>query len=116
MKVIIAGSRSILDYKTVTQAIDASGFEDEIEQVVSGKAEGVDRLGQLWAFDNNIEVVSFPAYWKQYGKSAGIRRNIEMGNYADALIAVWDGQSRGTKHMIDYATKKGLQVFVYKVS
>ena len=117
MKVIIAGSRSIMDYKTLELAIEASAIHNNfgITEVVSGGASGIDSLGELWAMDNGVEVRRFPAYWNLYGKSAGIRRNIQMGDYADALIAVWDGQSRGTKQMIDYARKKDLIVFVYEV-
>ena len=60
---------------------------------------------------------SRPAATKKYqrplGKAAGHARNRDMGDYADALIALWDGQSKGTKGMIDYAKKKGLEVYVY---
>ena len=111
MKVIIAGSRGITDYNTVLNAIDKSGFM--ITEVVSGTAKGVDQLGERWARENRIQIKRFPAQWDRYGKSAGYRRNEEMAHYADALIAIWDGQSRGTSHMIDFARSQGLKVFVY---
>lgn len=116
MKTIIAGSRDINDYELVVAAIEQSGFT--ITEVVSGKARGVDTLGEAWAKIHNIPVKPFPAEWRPKGKldkAAGIKRNINMGNYADALIAVWDGKSRGTEHMIRIATVKGLKVFVLKV-
>lgn len=110
MKTIIAGSRDITDYSLVMEAIQESEFE--ISEVVSGTAKGVDRLGELWATNHKIPVKHYPADWNKYGKSAGPIRNQEMANYADALIAVWDGKSRGTKNMIDQAKEKGLKVYV----
>ena len=110
MKTIIAGSRGINDYSIVRQAILESRFE--ITEIVSGGAYGVDTLGERYARENNIPIKRFLPDWNKYGKKAGILRNQEMGDYADALIAIWDGKSRGTKFMIDYAKKKGLRVFV----
>ena len=112
MKVIIAGSRSITDGKAVRKAVDLSGFS--ITEVVSGNADGVDKLGELWAASENIPVKRFLPDWKRLGKKAGIVRNREMGEYADALVAVWDGKSRGTKHMIEYMRGIRKPTFVWK--
>lgn len=126
IKVIIAGSRSIKDYKLVKEAIKKSGFE--ISCVVSGTAQGVDKFGEAWAQENNIPIVKFPAKWKeihvqgakikdgaygQYNALAGLWRNEEMAKYAEALIAVMNEDTSGTKHMIEQAEKYGLKVFVY---
>lgn len=112
MKTIIAGPRTIFDYATVVAAVHASGFT--ITEVVSGKALGVDILGERYAILHDIPIKPFPAKWKKYGKyEAGFIRNEEMAQYADALIAVWDGQSSGTKHMIYTARFKNLKVFVF---
>jgi hypothetical protein len=111
MKTIIAGSRNITQYATVTRAIFEAGFD--ISEVVSGTARGVDQLGEVWAKRYQIPVKKFPANWDTHGKLAGFIRNTEMAEYADALIAIWDGQSRGTKHMIDIANRKGLKVYVH---
>ena len=113
MKVVIAGSREGVSYSDVKTAIEESGFV--ITEVVSGTARGVDRLGEQWANKNNITVKPFPADWNTYGKRAGYLRNTQMADYADALIAVWDGESRGTKHMIEEAKRKGLEWFVHLV-
>lgn len=113
MKTIIAGSRDINNYMLVRQAIAASGFKDQITEIVSGGARGVDTLGERYAKDEGVPVKVFPADWQTYGKRAGPLRNIEMADYADALIAIWDSESRGTKHMIDTARKNGLKVFVF---
>lgn len=112
MKTIIAGSRTIVGYSTVKKAIERSGFV--ISVVFSGAARGVDKLGEKWAKENGVPVECFPANWKEYGKGAGMIRNSEMVAGADALIAVWDGISRGTADTIGKAKKSGLKVFVYK--
>lgn len=117
MKLIIAGSRGITDYETVRQAVIESGYWKKYGnsiEVVCGMARGVDLLGMEFARRNHLEVHEFPADWKGLGKVAGHIRNAQMGDFADGLLAIWDGDSRGTKHMIDYATKKGLEVYVYR--
>jgi len=113
MKTIVAGSRTISEYSVVQSAIIESGFT--ITEIVSGCARGVDTLGEKYANLNNLPIQKFPADWNKYGKSAGYIRNGEMARYADALIAIWDGQSKGTKHMIDTAKKYNLTIHIYKV-
>ncbi len=113
LKTIIAGGRNLTDYKLVEEACKQAPWI--ITEVVSGMAKGVDSLGEEWANNHNIPIKQFPANWEKYGKRAGPIRNIEMGDYADALIAVYDGKSRGTGHMIDYAREKGLEVYVHKI-
>lgn len=112
MKVIIAGSRHITDYVEVCSAIRKSDFH--ITEVVSGCAKGPDTLGIEWANNRRIPVKRFPADWSR-GSGAGLARNWEMSYYAEGLIALWDGQSKGTKHMIDAARSRGLQVHVHLV-
>lgn len=111
MRVIIAGSRSARNYLDCIRAVDAARFE--ITEVISGTAAGADRLGERYAEENGITLRKFPADWSKHGKSAGYIRNQEMADNADALIALWDGESRGTKHMMDIAQKKGLQIYVW---
>jgi glycerophosphoryl diester phosphodiesterase len=113
MKTIIAGSRGIWDYWSVERAVTLSGFQ--ITEVVSGCARGVDRNGEAYAAKHGIPVALFPADWANLGKRAGQVRNCEMAEYAEALVAVWDGSSRGTKHMIDTAKAKGLKVYVFRM-
>lgn len=116
MRTIIAGGRDIDDPKVLEAALAACPWTAEITEVVSGKARGIDTLGERWAEANNIPVAPFPADWNLNGKAAGPIRNTAMSNYAEALVAIWDGQSRGTKDMIDKATAKGLCVFVWPAS
>ena len=84
----------------------------QISEVISGTANGADRLGENFAAHYSIKLTRFPTDWQCYGRSAGIIRNREMAQYADALIALWDGESRGTANMIKTAKKEGLSVFV----
>lgn len=110
MKTIIAGSRTITDFKQVLAAVSDSGFE--ITEVVSGGAPGVDLIAEQFAYSKQITLKRFPADWNRMGRSAGIIRNLRMAHYAEALIAVWDGKSKGTAHMIKSAADLGLKVFV----
>jgi len=80
--------------------------------VISGTAWGVDKAGECWAKAHDIPIERYPADWNTFGRSAGYRRNEKMAEVAEALVAVWDGVSRGTQHMIDIAKKKGLKVLV----
>jgi len=121
MKVIIAGGRKYDDYNTLQSMVMAivDNIEDtrpspEDVEIVSGGARGADKLGERFAKENGFKVKLFPANWDTYGKSAGYIRNKEMADYADTLVAFWDGESKGTGHMIDLAKKKGLKVFVIK--
>ena len=114
MKTIIAGSRNITDYAIVEQAI--ADAEINITKVISGMAKGVDSLGELWAHRHNVGIHYCPANWNKHGKSAGYIRNAEMAQIAEALIAIWDGHSRGTKHMIDLAHKHNLVIKVFNLS
>ena len=110
MKVVIAGSRSINSYDLVERTIQDSGYE--VTEVVSGRARGVDSLGEHWAERHDIPVKKFPADWDKHGKAAGHIRNAEMAKYADAAILIWDGQSRGTKNMIDNMKKLNKHYFL----
>lgn len=121
MRVIIAGGREVkIDrgVELVKEAIAASGFE--ITEIVNGGANGIDAAARKYwhnRFDGKIP--EFPlrtmsADWNKYGKSAGPIRNREMARNADALIAIWDGQSRGTKNMIETAQEFGLTVYVHR--
>lgn len=113
MVTIIAGSRTITSYQVVEAAIRYAPWP--VTEIVSGNARGVDLLGERYARRNKIRLTIMPADWNQFGKRAGYRRNEVMAEHAQALIAIWDGVSKGTGHMIDIAHKKGLEVFVWRV-
>ncbi len=113
MKTIIAGSRTIIASPVVQAAIDAAPWV--ITEVVCGGARGVDELGLLLAHSAGVPVKVFKPDWKTHGHAAGPIRNRQMAAYADALIAVWDGSSRGTANMIQEATERGLRIYVHRV-
>lgn len=112
-KVIIAGGRTFNNYQLLKAACDRCLITKRIYYtiiIVSGKQVsadafgnkwGADYLGEQYAEENGFEVYPMPALWKRFGKRAGMLRNFEMACYADALIAFWDGESPGTKNMIE---------------
>lgn len=116
LKVIIAGSRSIHKYALVKKAILASGFN--IGEVVCGMAPGVDLLGKRWGDENGIPVKEMPAAWRvngRYNPNAGFERNEEMGDYADAAVIVYDGESSGSAHMMKYMRKIKKPCYVFRI-
>lgn len=102
MKIIIAGSRTLTDYNRLCSLISnvIDTYNITITEVVSGGARGVDKLGERYAAENKIPCIKFPADWNMLGKSAGYVRNNQMAVYAEGLIVMWDGISRGTLHML----------------
>lgn len=113
MRTIIAGSRDITDYDIIEDACASCPWE--ITRVVSGTARGVDRLGERWAKERHIPIDKYPADWDTYKKAAGYIRNKLMADNSEALVAIWDGVSPGTKHMIDLARKANLHIYIHRV-
>jgi hypothetical protein len=113
MKVIIAGSRTITDPNVVVDFIIEVVLKHELDitEVVCGGARGVDEIGYRFGKTMNLPVKVFQALWDTFGKSAGPRRNRAMAEYADALILVWDGKSRGSANMKSEAQKCGLTIY-----
>jgi hypothetical protein len=114
MKTIIAGSRSIRDYELLEEVVRISGID--VTEVVSGGARGVDTLAIQYATLKELSIHLIKPNWKEYGNAAGMIRNTEMVNNAEALIALWDGESKGTQDVIQKATKKGLKIYVYNLA
>lgn len=117
MRVIVAGSRGITEKSVVERALDDAWLWMGIRPttILSGAARGVDQLGERVAAARNVPCTRYPAKWVSLGRMAGFARNIEMAQNADALVAVWDGKSPGTKHMVAEAHKRGLLVYVHEV-
>lgn len=113
MRTIIAGSRN-LGILEVAKAMAICGWVPSL--VISGTARGVDRAGEQWAREHGIPILRMPADWERYGKRAGMIRNAAMADNAEALVAVWDGVSRGTENMILEARRRNLRVFVFDIS
>ena len=120
MRIIVAGGRKFDDYTLLCNKLDEF-LKDKNKsniEIVSGRAIGTDRLGERYAEDHSLNCVKFEAQWFKKGRAAGIIRNGEMANYASedeeggVLFAFWNGVSKGTKNMIDQATKKGLEIHI----
>ena len=104
-KLIVAGGREFSDATLLSQTLIALAHEAgdaTAISIVSGMARGADMLGFQFAREHKVKCYQFPADWNQYGKRAGFIRNKQMGDFADGLLAFWDGESRGTKQMIEY--------------
>lgn len=118
IKVIIAGTRNFDNYELLKQKMDkilaARVRNNEEIIIVSGTARGADKLGERYARERGYTIKRFPADWDKNGKRAGYIRNEEMAKYADACVCFWDEASRGTKHMIDLATRYKLALRVIK--
>lgn len=135
MKIIIAGGRDFEDYRKLKNFIIRDVLSPKMEtmplqlgsrediEIISGTANGADKLGEGFAQEFKLKCTRFPADWNRFGNSAGYRRNESMAVYANKeigvddislLVAAWDGKSRGTKHMIDLALKHGLEVHILK--
>lgn len=130
MKLIIAGSRYINKYRAFYEAVsylyyaEDSGFIlndfpkknyiTKVDEFVSGGCPtGPDRVPYLMnsAMDSYTEIIEFPADWKKHGKAAGPIRNREMAEYADALLLIWNGESRGSANMKKEMKKLGKPVY-----
>lgn len=112
MKTAIIGSRNITNYELLKQA--AKGLT--ITGVISGGAMGADQLAERYAQENGLPLLIIPADWNAHGKSAGMVRNAEIVKTAEQVIALWDGQSKGTEGTIQMAKKAGKPVKVAKTS
>lgn len=106
-KVIIAGSREITDVEFIRHEMNNLWREIGPFEVVSGTARGVDRISARLAREAGITVHDYPADWDRFGRSAGYRRNEQMAQEADYALILWDGKSRGTRHMMEIMKKAG---------
>ena len=117
MKLIVAGGRDFTDTNRMIaelQKLVESGEITDSPELVCGMARGADMLAySLWA-NNRMPIHNFPANWNKHGKSAGYKRNQEMGEFADAAVCFWDGNSKGTKHMIDIMNRLNKPVYVVR--
>jgi len=114
MKVVICGSRDLENYQLVEEAVSRSGFS--ISTVLSGGSRGVDRLGITFACNHHHLVQVYMPEWERLGKRAGIVRNRKMVEAAEAVIAVWNGKSLGTRSLIELAFRHTLPCFVLLVN
>ena len=112
MKLIIAGSRTFTDYQLLCRTLTPELLR--ITQVITGGARGADQLGYRWAWKHQVKHQLFRADWGRFGKSAGMRRNYQMAQAGDMLLAFWDGQSPGIAHMAQCMRQLGKPVVVIR--
>jgi hypothetical protein len=115
LKVIVAGSREFNDYQKLRETLDRLlyRYQPAEVEIVSGGANGADKLGERYAKEKGCLLKIFPVSptdWERYGKSAGYRRNVQMAEYADSCVVFWNMKSRGAKHMIDIAEQRKLNL------
>ena len=108
MKIAIIGSRN-LTVKNLEKYLPPY-----VTEIVSGGAKGIDTCAKEYALKNKIKLTEFLPEYDKYGRSAPLKRNIEIINYADEVIAFWDGKSRGTYFVIDNCKKLNKKITIYK--
>ena len=106
MKVAVVGSRNI--------NVDIEKFIPEgVTEIVSGGAAGIDFLAEKHADENNIPKKIFLPEYEKFGRRAPLLRNIQIVDYADMVVAIWDGKSKGTGFTVNYAKKVGKPLKIY---
>lgn len=106
MKVAIIGSRS----HEITNI--GKYLPENITEIVSGGAKGIDSCAADYATEHGIMLTVFLPEYEKYGKAAPLKRNLQIIDYSDFVIAFWDGKSKGTKYVIDNCQKKNKPVQV----
>ncbi|MBQ8524680.1 MAG: DUF2493 domain-containing protein [Clostridia bacterium] len=117
-KLLIAGSREYSAYDEAEKVIDTylnKLTPNDTVIILSGACRGADRIGERYAEEHGYEVRRYPADWKRYGRGAGPVRNRLMADEADYIICFWNGKSRGSRSLIEYAEKLGKKVFVISI-
>lgn len=116
---IIAGGREFRDYELLKKTVDRL-LVNKLPNVriVCGMAKGADELGYIYAKEKGLAVIEMPAKWKRpdgsTDRGAGHKRNAAMAGVSNALLAFWDGKSKGTEGMIKVAKRVGLQIRVVR--
>ena len=119
LRILVAGSRSFEDFETLsnvlTEFLAPFSKEKFSPVIISGTAKGADQLGEQYGIKHNIPIRRFPADWKRYGRAAGMIRNNQMLDHicekgcVGAVVAFWDGKSKGTAHTISEAKRREVE-------
>lgn len=123
-RIIVAGSRDFRDFDYLERSLirlyendmAASDYSEPTLVIVSGTAKGADTLGEQFAHRHGLPLQTYPAQWNRYGRSAGYRRNAEMAEVGDELVAFWNGTSPGTKSMIGLMVQRHKPVHIFGFS
>ena len=115
MRIVIGGCRDFCNYTLFCEHMDhvLAFIDDKNITILSGHCSGVDTMAEEYAKQHNLTLEIHPAQWQKFGRAAGPIRNREMVERADFVITFWDGQSKGTKSLIELAKKnrKSIKIF-----
>lgn len=109
MKVAVIGSRTITDVPLERY------LPENTTELVSGGAKGVDQCAERYAAEHGLPITVFKPDYARYRRGAPLRRNQQIVDYCDCVLAFWDGVSRGTQHTLSYAEKQGKPVQVWTI-
>ena len=110
MKLAVIGSRNL------TKAVIDGYISEEVDEIVSGGARGIDSLARDYAVRKGIRLTQILPKYEKYGRAAPLKRNEEIAKYADEAIAFWDGRSKGTQHTIESFKTLGKKITVIIVN
>ena len=110
MKVGIIGSRNLEIHDLRLY------LPENTTEIVSGGAKGVDTCAKEYAMKNHLKITEFLPQYDRYGRAAPLKRNLQIIDYADIILAFWDGKSRGTKHVIETCQKNNKKLLVHLIS
>lgn len=106
MKLLIVGSRSITEF-------DFSPYvHEDVDTIISGGANGIDSIAEAYADSHRLSKYIMRPRYDLYGRAAPLKRNEQMVDIADAVLIVWDGQSKGTQYTLKYAKKQNKPVML----
>lgn len=109
MKIAVIGSRN-LTVENLGQYLP-----EGITEIVSGGAKGIDTCAREYAKAKGIKLTEFLPEYEKYGRGAPLKRNLQIIDYVDEVLAFWDGRSKGTKYVIEQCQKKNKKVTVRKI-
>ena len=109
MKLAIIGSRN-LDVQNLEDYLPAN-----VTEIVSGGAKGIDSIAASYARQHGIPLTEFLPDYQRYKRGAPLKRNQQIANYADEVLAFWDGQSRGTLFTVNLFKQQGKNVTVIQL-
>ena len=107
MKVAVIGSRNLI-VKNIGEYLP-----ENIDEIISGGAKGIDTCAKNFAIANKIKLTEILPDYENFGRSAPLKRNLQIIDYADAVIAFWDGKSRGTEYVINNCKKNNVPYILY---
>lgn len=109
MKIAVIGSRNLAIHNLEDY------LPPDTTEIVSGGARGIDTCARHYAHQKGLPLTEFLPDYPRYGRAAPIKRNVTIVDYADGVVALWDGQSRGTAFVIDYCRRVGKPLWIHRL-